>query len=54
MEAFAVQGSGVPACYVGILLQYMHTPCEVADRDDFDAADLLAAALERAGDTDLP
>jgi endoglucanase len=54
-EAFAVQGGGVPACYVGLPLRYMHTPREVADLDDLDAtADLLAAVLERVADGDLP
>ncbi|WP_435174938.1 M20/M25/M40 family metallo-hydrolase [Halorussus sp. AFM4] len=50
-DAFYTSQGGIPSLNVGLPNRYMHTPVEVIDTDDLDAAaDLLAAfAAESAG-----
>jgi putative aminopeptidase FrvX len=50
-DAFFTQAGGTPSLNLGLPNRYMHTPVEVVDTDDLDAAaDLLVAAAERAPD----
>ncbi|MFB6120553.1 MAG: M20/M25/M40 family metallo-hydrolase [Halobacteriaceae archaeon] len=44
-DAFYVQRGGVPALSLGIPNRYMHTPVEVVDLRDVDAAATLCAAM---------
>ncbi|MFC7199033.1 M20/M25/M40 family metallo-hydrolase [Halospeciosus flavus] len=50
-DAFYVQRDGIPSLNLALPNRYMHTPAEVVDTDDLDAAaDLLAAlAVREAG-----
>jgi putative aminopeptidase FrvX len=45
-------GRGATLC-LGIPTRYMHSPCEVADGDDVEAAARLVAALARRLDGDF-
>jgi endoglucanase len=48
-DAFYTSKGGIPSLNVGLPNRYMHTPVEVIDLDDLDAAaDLLAAVAARA------
>ena len=48
-DAFYTQRGGVPSLNIGIPNRYMHTPVEVIDLDDLEAAaDLLAETAERS------
>jgi len=50
-DAFYTQAGGTPALNLGIPNRYMHTPVEVVDTDDLDAAtELLTAAAEHTPD----
>ncbi|MFA1611943.1 M20/M25/M40 family metallo-hydrolase [Halobellus rubicundus] len=50
-DAFYTSRSGIPSLNLGIPNRYMHTPVEVIDTDDLDAAaELLGAVAERAAD----
>ena len=50
-DAFYTQRGGTPSLNVGIPNRYMHTPAEVVDLDDLEAAaDLLAATAAQAAD----
>jgi len=50
-DAFYTARSGIPALNLGIPNRYMHTPVEVIDTDDLDAAaELLGAVADRAVD----
>ncbi|WP_248516171.1 M20/M25/M40 family metallo-hydrolase [Salinarchaeum laminariae] len=51
-DAFFTQAGGTPSLNLGLPNRYMHTPVEVVDTDDLEAAaDLLVAAAERAPDS---
>jgi endoglucanase len=48
-DAFYTSQGGIPSLNVGLPNRYMHTPVEVIDTDDLDAAaDLLAAFAEES------
>jgi endoglucanase len=48
-DGFFVSSGGIPSLNLGIPNRYMHTPVEVIDLDDLDAAaDLLVAAIDAA------
>lgn len=50
-DAFYTQRGGVPSLNLGLPNRYMHTPVEVIDTDDLDAAaDLLSSFAVSAGD----
>ncbi|WP_327052344.1 M20/M25/M40 family metallo-hydrolase [Halomicrococcus gelatinilyticus] len=52
-DAFYTERGGIPSLNLGLPNRYMHTPAEVVDTDDLDAAaDLLAAFAERASGRD--
>jgi len=52
-DAFYTSQGGIPSLNVGLPNRYMHTPVEVVDTDDLDAAaDLLAAFAEDAAGRD--
>jgi len=52
-DAFYTQRSGIPSLNVGIPNRYMHTPVEVVDLEDLDAAaDLIAAFAVATADRD--
>lgn len=48
-DAFYTQAGGTPSLNLGLPNRYMHTPVEVIDTEDLDAAaDLLVATIEQA------
>ncbi|MFB6094048.1 MAG: M20/M25/M40 family metallo-hydrolase [Halanaeroarchaeum sp.] len=50
-DAFYTQRGGIPTLNVGIPNRYMHTPAEVVDTADLEAAaEVLAATLDREAD----
>ncbi|PSP55039.1 endoglucanase [Halobacteriales archaeon QS_1_67_19] len=50
-DAFYTSQGGIPSLNLGLPNRYMHTPAEVIDTDDLDAAaDLLAAFAEHSAD----
>jgi endoglucanase len=50
-DAFYTQRGGTPSLNIGIPNRYMHTPAEVVDLDDLEAAaTLLAETAARASD----
>ena len=52
-DAFYTQRGGTPSLNLGIPNRYMHTPAEVVDLNDLEAAaDVLAATAERSADRD--
>jgi endoglucanase len=52
-DGFFVSSGGIPSLNLGIPNRYMHTPVEVVDLEDLDAAvDLLVAAIDDAGGRD--
>ncbi len=52
-DAFVTEKGGIPAMNLGLPNRYMHTPVETVDlRDLCDAADLLAAFVDRAHERD--
>jgi endoglucanase len=52
-DAFFTAAGGIPALNVGLPNRYMHTPVEVIDTEDLDAAaDLLAAFAEESAGRD--
>ena len=52
-DAFYTSQGGIPSLNVGIPNRYMHTPAEVVDTEDLDAAaDLLAAFAEASAGRD--
>ena len=52
-DAFYTERGGIPSLNLGLPNRYMHTPAEVVDTDDLDAAaDLLAAFADRASGRD--
>jgi len=52
-DAFYTSQGGIPSLNVGIPNRYMHTPAEVVDTEDLDAAaDLLAAFADASADRD--
>ncbi|AGN02628.1 peptidase M42 family protein [Salinarchaeum sp. Harcht-Bsk1] len=51
-DAFFTQAGGTPSLNLGLPNRYMHTPVEVVDTEDLDAAaDVLAATAERASES---
>jgi len=53
-DAFYTSRGGIPSLNVGVPNRYMHTPVEVLDLDDLDAAAALLAAFARsAGDREF-
>jgi endoglucanase len=52
-DAFYTQRGGTPSLNIGIPNRYMHTPAEVVDLDDLEAAaDVLAVTAARSADRD--
>ncbi len=52
-DAFYTARGGIPSLNLGLPNRYMHTPAEIVDTEDLDAAaDLLAAFAERVEDRD--
>lgn len=52
-DAFYTQRSGIPSLNIGVPNRYMHTPVEVVDLRDLDAAaDLIAAFVTAVADRD--
>jgi len=49
-DAFYTAGGGIPSLSLGVPNRYMHTPVEVLDRDDLDAAATLLGAFAAAAD----
>jgi endoglucanase len=52
-DGFFISAGGIPSLNLGIPNRYMHTPVEVVDLEDLDAAaDLLVAAIDDAAGRD--
>lgn len=52
-DAFYTERGGIPSLYLGLPNRYMHTPAEVVDLNDIDAAaDLLVAVADRESGRD--
>ena len=53
-DAFFTQAGGTPSLNLGIPNRYMHTPVEVVDTEDLDAATELLAVLADRASEDVP
>lgn len=53
-DAFFTEAGGTPSLNLGIPNRYMHTPVEVIDTDDLDAATELLATLAARASEDTP